>query len=64
MVTPVQLAFSKWSHSHHPNEYYIQKRAFEAGWTACLDTVREMDLAIAELEDEVRKLKAKHGETN
>lgn len=60
----VDQAFAKWPHSHRPNEYFLQQRAFKAGWEACMENFREMDLTLAELEAEVRQLKAKHGEAN
>jgi hypothetical protein len=63
-MTDAEQAFANWPHSHRPNEYFLQKRAFEAGWDACMEKFREMDLTLAELEAEVRQLKAKHGEAN
>lgn len=27
-------AFDGWSHSHRPNEYWIERKAFLAGWAA------------------------------
>ena len=60
----VEKAFAEWPHSHQPNEYFIQKRAFEAGFAACKEQFREMDLAMASLEDEVKALKARYGEAD
>ena len=60
----VEKAFDEWPHSHQPNEYFIQKRAFEAGWHACMEKFREMDLAMADLEDEVKALRARYGEAD
>ncbi len=33
-VKSVEDAFDDWEHSHRPDEYYIELRAFKAGWVA------------------------------
>lgn len=63
-MTDAEQAFAKWPHSHRPNEYFMEKRAFEAGWQACMEKFREMDLTLAELEAEVRELRNRYGEQN
>lgn len=63
-MTEVEQAFAKWEHSHRPNEYFLQERAFHAGWSACAEKFREMDLTLAELEAEVRELRTQNGEAN
>jgi hypothetical protein len=33
-IKSAEDAFADWSHSHRPDEYYIERRAFMAGWVA------------------------------
>ena len=35
-VKSVEDAFADWSHSHRPNEYHVEMRAFKAGWVAAI----------------------------
>jgi hypothetical protein len=35
-VKSVEDAFDDWEHSHRPDEYFIEKRAFKAGWVAAI----------------------------
>ena len=63
-MTDFEKAFAEWPHTSHPHEYFIQKQAFKAGWDACVERFRELDFTLAELEAEVKRLKAKHGEAD
>jgi len=31
---PVERAFAEWPHSHRPEQYFVQREAFHAGWMA------------------------------
>jgi len=31
---PVERAFEEWPYSHRPEQYFLQKQAFIAGWMA------------------------------
>ena len=64
MTTDAEKAFAAWPHSHRPNEYFLEQRAFIAGWNANAEKMRELDLTLADLEAELRELKARHGEAN
>ena len=35
-VKSVEDAFADWDHSHRPDEYYIEMKAFKAGWVAAI----------------------------
>ena len=35
-VKSVEDAFADWNHSHRPDEYHIELRAFKAGWVAAV----------------------------
>lgn len=63
-MTDVEKAFAEWPHSHRPNEYFLQKQAFEAGWAAHAEKCREMDLTMADLEAEIKELRSRYGEAN
>ncbi len=33
-VKSVEDAFADWEHSHRPEQYFVEMRAFKAGWVA------------------------------
>jgi len=33
-IKSAEDAFADWGHSHRPDEYHIERRAFMAGWVA------------------------------
>ena len=63
-MTEAEKAFAAWPHSHRPNEYDLERRAFLAGWSALAEKIREIDLTLADLEAELRELRAQNGEAN
>ena len=32
----IENAFNDWEHSHRPDQYYVQRQAFHAGWLAAM----------------------------
>jgi len=39
----VKGAFAAWEHSHSPHKYFVELRAFKAGWVAALRNQRERE---------------------
>jgi hypothetical protein len=35
-VKSVEDAFADWEHSHRPEQYFVEMRAFKAGWVAAI----------------------------
>ncbi len=35
-IKSVEDAFADWDHSHRPDEYSLEQRAFKAGWVAAI----------------------------
>lgn len=35
-IKSAEDAFADWGHSHRPDEYHIERRAFMAGWVAAV----------------------------
>lgn len=35
-IKSVEDAFADWDHSHRPDQYFIEQRAFKAGWVAAI----------------------------
>lgn len=35
-IKSAEDAFDDWEHSHRPDEFYIERRAFMAGWVAAI----------------------------
>jgi len=32
----IENAFNDWEHSHRPDQYYVQRQAFHAGWLSAM----------------------------
>jgi hypothetical protein len=35
-IKSVEDAFADWDHSHRPDQYFVEQRAFKAGWVAAI----------------------------
>ena len=35
-IKSVEDAFDDWEHSHRPEQYFVELRAFKAGWVAAI----------------------------